>query len=122
MKIISILIFKLKTISAAGNAVIMKPSEISPATAAALEELVPKYFDDSCVKVGHYFLLFLLLSALKVVNGGVKETTELLLEKFDYIFYTGSTAVGKIIGYHPVYSNILMIIHYYVLVRQPTSI
>jgi hypothetical protein len=32
-----------------------------------------------------------------VINGGVEETTELLKEKFDYIFYTGSTAVGRII-------------------------
>jgi acyl-CoA reductase-like NAD-dependent aldehyde dehydrogenase len=32
------------------------------------------------------------------VNGGVEETTELLKEKFDYIFYTGSTGVGRIIG------------------------
>ena len=35
---------------------------------------------------------------VQVVCGGVQETTELLKEKFDYIFYTGSTAVGKIIG------------------------
>jgi len=68
---------------AAGNAVVMKPSEISPATARALQDLIPKYLDDRCVKV---------------VCGGVQETTELLKEKFDYIFYTGSTAVGKIIG------------------------
>jgi len=68
---------------AAGNAVIMKPSEISPATAALMAELVPRYLDTNCVKV---------------VTGGVPETTELLREKFDYIFYTGSTAVGKIIG------------------------
>ena len=33
----------------------------------------------------------------RVVNGGVPETTELLKERFDYIFYTGSTNVGKII-------------------------
>ena len=33
----------------------------------------------------------------RVVNGGIPETTELLKEKFDYIFYTGSTMVGKII-------------------------
>jgi hypothetical protein len=32
-----------------------------------------------------------------VVLGGVPETTELLKERFDYIFYTGSTAVGKIV-------------------------
>ena len=36
---------------AAGNAVILKPSEISPATAKALEDLVPKYLDTSCIKV-----------------------------------------------------------------------
>ena len=35
----------------------------------------------------------------KVICGGVPETTELLKEKFDYIFYTGSTMVGKIVGY-----------------------
>jgi len=68
---------------AAGNAVILKPSEISPATAKCLEEFVPKYLDTKCVKV---------------VCGGVAETTELLKEKFDYIFYTGSTNVGRIIG------------------------
>ena len=39
-----------------------------------------------------------LTSVLKVVCGGVPETTELLKEKFDYIFYTGSTQVGRIIG------------------------
>lgn len=35
---------------------------------------------------------------MQVVNGGVPETTALLAERFDYIFYTGSTQVGKIIG------------------------
>ena len=34
----------------------------------------------------------------KVVEGGVPETTELLKQPFDYIFYTGSTVVGKIIA------------------------
>ena len=32
------------------------------------------------------------------MTGGVEETTKLLKERFDYIFYTGSTEVGKIIG------------------------
>jgi len=68
---------------AAGNCVILKPSEISPATAKAMEELIPQYVDTKCIKV---------------VCGGVPETTELLKEKFDYIFYTGSTVVGKIVG------------------------
>jgi acyl-CoA reductase-like NAD-dependent aldehyde dehydrogenase len=35
---------------------------------------------------------------IKVVEGGVPETTELLKQPFDYIFYTGSTVVGKIIA------------------------
>jgi len=68
---------------AAGNCVVIKPSEISSATAAAIAEFVPKYLDTDCIKV---------------VCGGVPETTELLKEKFDYIFYTGSTQVGRIIG------------------------
>merc|ERR1719483_71037 len=68
---------------AAGNCVVIKPSEISQATAQAMADLIPQYLDKDCVKV---------------VCGGVAETTELLKEKFDYIFYTGSTQVGRIIG------------------------
>lgn len=48
-----------------------------------------------------YFLSFSSLLTWKdlypVINGGVSETTELLKERFDYILYTGSTGVGKII-------------------------
>lgn len=67
---------------AAGNCAILKPSEVSPNTAQLLFELLPKYMDKDC---------------FSVFCGGVKETTELLKERFDYIFYTGSTNVGKII-------------------------
>ncbi|KAJ8956612.1 hypothetical protein NQ318_013965 [Aromia moschata] len=67
---------------AAGNCVVIKPSEIAPATATALATLLPKYIDKSCYPV---FL------------GGVEETTDLLKERFDYIFYTGSSMVGKIV-------------------------
>ncbi|KAB7498820.1 Aldehyde dehydrogenase, dimeric NADP-preferring [Armadillidium nasatum] len=67
---------------AAGNSVIIKPSEVAPATAAVISELIPKYLDQECYHV---------------VCGGVPETTELLKERFDYIFYTGSTTVGKIV-------------------------
>ncbi|XP_074032094.1 aldehyde dehydrogenase, dimeric NADP-preferring isoform X2 [Leptinotarsa decemlineata] len=70
---------------AAGNCVVIKPSEIAPATANALATLLPKYLDSNCYPV---------------YLGGVEETTELLKEKFDYIFYTGSPQVGKI--YHQV--------------------
>lgn len=67
---------------AAGNCVILKPSEVAPATASLIADLVPKYLDKSCYQV---------------YLGGVEETTELLKERFDYIFYTGSTTVGKIV-------------------------
>jgi len=67
---------------AAGNCVVLKPSEISPATARVMADLIPQYVDTTCIKV---------------VCGGVPETTELLKERFDYIFYTGSTVVGKIV-------------------------
>ncbi|CAK9824066.1 Aldehyde dehydrogenase family 3 member A2 [Anthophora retusa] len=67
---------------AAGNCVILKPSEVSPATSKLFSQIIPKYLDQECVQV---------------VLGGVPETTELLKQRFDYIFYTGSTTVGKII-------------------------
>ncbi|KAI4456348.1 aldehyde dehydrogenase [Holotrichia oblita] len=67
---------------AAGNCIIIKPSEIAPASAQYISRNIPKYLDKDCYQV---------------YNGGVAETTELLKEKFDYIFFTGSTAIGKII-------------------------
>lgn len=67
---------------AAGNTVIVKPSEVAAATSALIAKLIPKYLDNDCYQV---------------MEGGVAETTELLKERFDYIFYTGSTAVGKIV-------------------------
>ncbi|KAK7861769.1 hypothetical protein R5R35_010788 [Gryllus longicercus] len=67
---------------AAGNCVILKPSEVSEACANLMAELIPKYLDQDCYHV---------------VQGGIPETTELLKERFDYIFYTGSTNVGKIV-------------------------
>ncbi len=67
---------------AAGNTVVMKPSEMSPKTSAIMAKLINENFDSSY---------------LKVVEGGVPETTELLENKFDKIFFTGSPQVGKII-------------------------
>ncbi|GMR57948.1 hypothetical protein PMAYCL1PPCAC_28143, partial [Pristionchus mayeri] len=67
---------------AAGNTVIIKPSEISAHTAKCFEELVPKYFDEE---------------VLAVVNGGIPESTALLKERFDHILYTGCPPVAKII-------------------------
>ncbi|KRT78197.1 hypothetical protein AMK59_6935 [Oryctes borbonicus] len=67
---------------AAGNAVVIKPSEISPASAEFIARTLPKYLDNECYQV---------------MCGGVQETTELLKEKFDYIFFTGNGAVGRIV-------------------------
>nr|QYV43141.1 FALDH1 [Colaphellus bowringi] len=67
---------------AAGNCVVMKPSDLSPATSKFLATRAPEYLD---------------VDSYRVYEGGIPETTELLKERFDYIFYTGSTTVGKII-------------------------
>lgn len=69
---------------AAGNAVIIKPSELAPATSALLAQLLPDALDRR---------------AIAVVEGGVEETTALLREKFDHIFYTGNARVGRIVAH-----------------------
>ncbi len=67
---------------AAGNTVLLKPSELPKNTAAAIAKIVKENFDPA------FFT---------VVEGGVEETQELLKQKFDKIFFTGSTKVGKIV-------------------------
>jgi aldehyde dehydrogenase (NAD+) len=67
---------------AAGNCVILKPSEVTENVAQTIGKLVPQYLDNS---------------AIAVVNGGVSETNELLDQKFEYIFYTGNPSVGRIV-------------------------
>lgn len=67
---------------AAGNAVVLKPSEVAPATSALAEKLVPRYLDNR---------------AIRVVTGAVAETTELLDLPWDHIFYTGNGTVGRIV-------------------------
>ncbi len=62
-----------------GNAAVLKPSEVSP---AALAELVPQYLDRD---------------AVSVVTGGVAETTTLLEQRWDHIFFTGAPPIGKIV-------------------------
>ncbi|KAF9980081.1 Aldehyde dehydrogenase, partial [Modicella reniformis] len=67
---------------AAGNTVVLKPSEVSSNMAALITELLPKYLDSR---------------SYQIINGSAGETTALLENKFDHIFYTGSGTVGKII-------------------------
>uniref|UniRef100_A0A1A8L6E9 Aldehyde dehydrogenase n=3 Tax=Nothobranchius TaxID=28779 RepID=A0A1A8L6E9_9TELE len=67
---------------AAGNAAIIKPSEVSSNSSKVMEEHLCHYIDQDLYPV---------------VAGGVQETQELLKQRFDHIFYTGSTAVGKLV-------------------------
>jgi aldehyde dehydrogenase (NAD+) len=67
---------------AAGNTAVLKPSEVTPTVAALIEELVPLYFDASTVAV---------------VTGAIDETTALLEQRFDHIFYTGNGRVGRVV-------------------------
>ncbi|WP_328606849.1 aldehyde dehydrogenase family protein [Amycolatopsis sp. NBC_00345] len=67
---------------AAGNAAVVKPSELSPTVSAAIARHVPAYLDPEGVAV---------------VEGAIPETTELLEQHFDHIFYTGNGAVGRIV-------------------------
>ena len=67
---------------AAGNCVVLKPSELTPNTSALLQKLISKYFSPQYIQV---------------IEGGVEETTQLLVHRFDKIFFTGSTEVGKIV-------------------------
>ena len=67
---------------AAGNTVVIKPSEIPNNTSKILAKIINSNFDSNY---------------LAVIEGGVKTTTELLQQKWDKIFFTGSTPIGKIV-------------------------
>lgn len=67
---------------AGGNTVVLKPSEIAPATSATIARLLPRYLDPA---------------AVQVVQGGVPETTELLAQPVDHIVYTGNGQVARIV-------------------------
>lgn len=67
---------------AAGNTVVVKPSEVTPTVAALLADLLPRYLG---------------AEVAAVVTGGVPETTALLGERFDHVFFTGSGRVGRIV-------------------------
>ena len=67
---------------AAGNTVLIKPSELASNTSAVMAKLINENFNPNY---------------LKVVEGGIPETTDLLNQRFDKIFFTGSPQVGKIV-------------------------
>lgn len=68
---------------AAGNCVVLKPSELSPAISGLIAELIPKYMDSDVIRV---------------VLGAVPETSKLMEYPWGHILYTGSGRVAKIIG------------------------
>ena len=65
---------------AAGNTVVLKPSEVAPASAALMAELVPKYLDND---------------AIAVIEGDGACSQELIAQGFDYLLFTGGTEVGR---------------------------
>ena len=67
---------------AAGNTVVLKPSELTPNTSSIIAKIIDNVFPKEYVSV---------------VKGNVEVSQALLKEKWDYIFFTGSTGVGKII-------------------------
>ena len=68
---------------AAGNTVVLKPSELTPHTSTILREILEAVFDERHVAV---------------VEGGVPVAQELLTLRWDYIFFTGSVNVGRIVA------------------------
>ena len=79
---------------AAGNCVVLKPSEHSAATSALLARLLPQYFDEGLVQV---------------VEGDADVTANLLKQRFDKIFFTGSTKVGKMV-YQAAAKNLMPVV------------
>lgn len=79
---IMLTIMPLAAAVSAGNIAVIKPSELSPATSKLIAQLIPKYMDQK---------------AFAVVEGSIPETTALLAQKWDYIFFTGSERVGKVV-------------------------
>lgn len=79
---IQLILQPLVGIIAAGNTAVVKPSEISANCSAALAKMIKETFSEEYIAV---------------VEGGIEPTQQLLAEKWDYIFFTGSVPVGKIV-------------------------
>lgn len=67
---------------AAGNAVMIKPSEMTPHTSALMKKIITELYDESEVAL---------------VEGGISTSTELLKLPFNHIFFTGAPSIGKIV-------------------------
>ncbi|WP_436795427.1 aldehyde dehydrogenase family protein [Actinospongicola halichondriae] len=80
---VQLLVAPMAASLAAGNAIVAKPSELTPETSRVLSQLLRANLDPE---------------AVAVIEGGVDVSTALLEERFDHIFFTGSTAVGKVVA------------------------
>lgn len=67
----------------AGNKVVLKPSELTPNTSSIIAKIVEKSFH---------------INHVEVIQGGVEVSDKLLAKRWDYIFFTGSVTVGKIVA------------------------
>ncbi|HEX9060567.1 MAG TPA: aldehyde dehydrogenase [Clostridia bacterium] len=68
---------------AAGNCVVIKPSEMSPKCSKAIKKIMDEAFDEEYISV---------------IEGGIEESNVLIKQKFDHIFFTGSSSVGRIVA------------------------
>lgn len=68
---------------AAGNRVVLKPSELTPNTSSIISKIIEKTFH---------------INHVEVFEGGVEISNKLLAQRWDYIFFTGSVGVGKIVA------------------------
>jgi len=78
----SLMISPLIGAIAAGNCSLLKPSEIAPATSQIVAKIINETFDSNYITV---------------IEGGVEVSQQLLAEKFDHIFFTGGTKIGRIV-------------------------
>ncbi|MBD2462972.1 aldehyde dehydrogenase [Oscillatoria sp. FACHB-1407] len=79
---IQLMISPLVGAIAAGNCVVLKPSELAPRSSEVIADIIRKTFEP------HY---------IAVVEGGIETSQAVLAQKFDHIFFTGGTAIGKIV-------------------------
>lgn len=77
-----LLIWPLIGAIAAGNCVLLKPSELAPHTSALISKLIGKLFDPAYIAA---------------VEGGIEMSQAILAERFDHIFFTGGNSIGKIV-------------------------
>ncbi len=79
---INLSLMPLVSAIAAGNCIVLKPSEHTPASSEVLQEMISDLFDEK---------------EIKLIQGGIDETTYLLKKPFNHIFFTGAPAIGKIV-------------------------